>query len=247
MCAIAGIWHPNQSNPTIVEKMTQCLAHRGPDAEGFWHDQYCSLGHRRLKIVDLSDSANQPMISSNGDWVMVFNGEIYNHSELARSFLTHHSFRTSSDTEVLLEGFATYGIDFVQHLKGIFALALYHLSNHTLWLVRDASGIKPLMYSFWEGGVAFGSEIKALLEVPRLNHSINNLALEQYLQLGYIPSPLTVYKAINKLSKGEVLRINHQGHELYNWQKKDISGISNQTPQDFLSSKEKLKETIKKL
>lgn len=195
--------------------MTDALSHRGPDADGYWNDSTCALGHRRLKIVDLRDVANQPMVSANTDWVMVYNGEVYNYKELAGIYLQHVSWRTSSDTEVILEGFAHYGPSFVQKLEGMYALALYQVSTNTLWLMRDAAGIKPLMYACWQGGIAFGSEIKAILTLPALDRSLDHSALEMYLQLGYIPAPLTVYRSVKKLQPGHTLRINMDGNSLY--------------------------------
>lgn len=215
MCGIAGIWHQTEARPDVVHAMTDALAHRGPDADGYWHDATCALGHRRLKIVDLRDEANQPMVSANKDWVLVYNGEVYNYKTLRQTELPHCIFRNTSDTEVLLEGFAQFGPAFVQKLEGMFALALYQVSTATLWLMRDSAGIKPLIYAHWTGGVAFGSEIKALLQIPHLDLSLDLVAIEQYLQLGYIPSPLTVYRSVKKLPPGHVLRINKEGSHLY--------------------------------
>ena len=133
MCGITGILHFQQlSDPqSRVKKMTDALAHRGPDAEGFYHDPCISMGHRRLSIIDLSDAANQPFHDPNGRYVLVFNGEIYNYQEL-RHKLSNYPYHTSSDTEVLMAAFTQWGISCVDHFKGMFAFAVWDKTAESL-------------------------------------------------------------------------------------------------------------------
>lgn len=144
MCGITGIYSKNLQKENLI-KMTHALSHRGPDAVGYYFDKEknIGLGHRRLSILDLSDTANQPMISHCGRYVMVFNGEVYNFKEIANK-LKKRNWKTSSDSEVILEAFVTWGIDFVHHLNGMFAIAIFDLKEDRLLLFRDRMGIKPI-------------------------------------------------------------------------------------------------------
>ncbi|WP_457619053.1 asparagine synthase (glutamine-hydrolyzing), partial [Lutibacter sp.] len=195
--------------------MTQKLYHRGPNADGYFFDGICGLGHRRLSILDLSEQANQPMHSSN--FVIVFNGEAYNFHEIAKDLQL--KLRTSSDTEVILEAFIKKGIDFVNELNGMFALAIYDKRKQELYVLRDRIGIKPLYY-FWDGNkFAFASELKSL---SQLNQEINQAAIHDFLHLGYIPAPKSIYKNIFKLPAGSWLKISKHGLEIKKyWNLKD--------------------------
>lgn len=218
MCGIVGIYS-NESQPEefILKEMTQTLAHRGPDASGIFIQDKCGLGHRRLSIVDLSDSANQPMTSHCGRYVMVYNGEVYNFKELTeklcKPFVKEDVvLKTTSDTEIILELFSNYGENFVQLLNGMFAIAIFDKSNHTLHLFRDRIGIKPLFYS-WNGKtLIFASEMKAILKALKTKPSINTNSICNYLTLGFIPAPHTIFNTIYKLQPATHLKI--QGAEL---------------------------------
>lgn len=169
MCGITGFLSFNQRfSASDLHAMTDAVSHRGPDAEGFFFDNTfggaVGLGHRRLSILDLSESANQPMQSADGQHIIVFNGEVYNFREVAATY--NIAPRTTSDTEIILEAFARHGIRSVDELNGMFAFALYEKTERTLWLCRDRLGIKPLFY-FWDGAnFAFASELKSLLQLP---------------------------------------------------------------------------------
>lgn len=204
MCGIAGLYtqHTNFTYADLLS-VTQCLSHRGPNAEGFYTDGTAFLGHRRLSVLDLSAAANQPMFSQNGRYVMVFNGEVYNFKELT-ALLNKAGIqcRTSSDTEVILELFALLGIDFVHHLNGMFAIAIYDTQLKTLYLFRDRLGIKPIYY-FWNGQqFAFASELKSLMQLPQVGKIINPEALRYFLHIGCIPAPLSIYQNCFKLDQG---------------------------------------------
>ena len=177
MCGISGILHfsslPDASNR--VREMTNAMTHRGPDAEGFYNDDCISLGHRRLSIIDLSDSANQPFKDASGNYVLVFNGEIYNYLQIKRE-LSDYNFITTSDTEVLLAAFLKWGIDCVQKMDGMFAFALWDKSAETLWLARDRMGVKPLYFFHEKKTFAFSSEKRSLLSSDAIETIIKSLA-----------------------------------------------------------------------
>ena len=165
MCGIAGFYSNNRFfSEADLQQMTNALQHRGPDAAGFYLNdaKTCGLGHRRLSIIDLSAAANQPMYSQSGRYVMVFNGEVYNFQEIQAQLNIKP--RTTSDTEIILEAFEKKGVDFVQLLNGMFAIAIYDIQEHALYLFRDRLGVKPIYYYNQAGNFAFGSEIKSLLQ-----------------------------------------------------------------------------------
>lgn len=196
MCGIVGVVERNGSTGTItpdfLERMRDTMVHRGPDGAGLWvsDDRTIGLGHRRLSIIDLSESAAQPMSTGDGSLWITFNGEIYNHAEIRKELvqLGHHSWKTDhSDTEVLLRAFQQWGIDCVERLRGMFAFAVWDARKQELWLVRDRIGIKPLYYSEHNGRFAFASEIKALLADPQQPRKINEEGLFYYLT--YLTTP----------------------------------------------------------
>jgi asparagine synthase (glutamine-hydrolysing) len=188
--------------------MTSAIAHRGPDGDGFFCDGSVGLGHRRLAIIDLA-TGDQPMATEDGSVVLVFNGEIYNFRELRRELEGRGAtFRTTSDTEVILQAYETWGVDCLPRLRGMFAFALWDRPRRRLFLARDRVGIKPLVYA-WDGRrLLFGSEIKALLEDPGLPREIDWQALRDFLTLHYIPGPRTIFQAIRKLPPASYLLLD---------------------------------------
>lgn len=211
MCGISGFYSINNKfNKQDLINMSDAIAHRGPDANGYFIDEYVGLGHRRLSIIDLSDTANQPMHSKDNRYVMVYNGEVYNYREIA-SELKHKfnsEFKTSSDSEVILETYAKYGPQFLEKLNGMFALAIYDKEKNELFICRDRIGIKPLYY-FWDGkNFAFASELKALTVCSSIPLKINTNAIFQFLHLGFIPAPQSIYNSINKLESGTWLKVS---------------------------------------
>ena len=209
MCGIAGLFHPfRPAVPTMrsLRAMTEAQRHRGPDGEGFHAEPHLGFGHRRLAIVDLSGGA-QPMATEDGAVVVTFNGEIYNHEVLRRMLEARgHVFHSRSDTEVLLHGWREWGTEMPAHLVGMFAFALWDRRAGRLLLARDPLGEKPLHYSWLpDGGFAFASEIgglKALSELPR---GLDPVALDDFLALGYVPEPATIYAAIRRLPPGHLM------------------------------------------
>lgn len=214
MCGIAGYYSFDDSlSKTELKQMTDAIKHRGPDADGFFIQDQVGLGHRRLSIIDLREVANQPMTSFNERYVIIYNGEVYNFKELSNQVRVNNDefyYKTNSDTEVILEAFAKWGVDFVNRLNGMFAIAIYDKIDKHLFLYRDRIGIKPIFY-YWDGtNFMFASEMKALSSLSSVKNklTINKEAIDHYLHLGYIPAPLTIYNEIKKFPAGHKLHIN---------------------------------------
>ena len=210
MCGIAGFvdGHAGDSAAGILTRMGQAIAYRGPDDSGLFFDPASGLGlvHRRLAIVDLTDAGHQPMHSSTGRYIIVFNGEIYNHTALRKELEQAGfavSWRGHSDTETLLRGFEVWGIEAtLKRAIGMFAFALYEIETRRLILARDRMGEKPLYYGFLQKAFLFGSELKALCANPRFDAALNRNALACLLQRQYIEGPETIYEGIHKLEPG---------------------------------------------
>lgn len=213
MCGIAGIYHlatPKPIDPLRVERMCDAIAHRGPDGFGVWTAPGVALGHRRLSIIDIAGSP-QPMASSDGRAMLVFNGEIYNFRELRAQLSAQGTqFHTDGDSEVILAAWQRWGRDCVQHLHGMFAFAIYDLADRTLFLARDRLGVKPLFYAqLSDGSLAFASELKALCAHPLLRREVDPLAVEDYLAWGYVPDTRSILKGVHKLAAGHSLLLRH--------------------------------------
>jgi asparagine synthase (glutamine-hydrolysing) len=209
MCGIAGwvdLKADRPANREVVKAMTDAIRHRGPDGEGFHFAPGIGLGHRRLAIIDLT-TGDQPMFNSRKTTCIVYNGEIYNFRELRRELEQRgHKFVTTSDTEAILNAYDEWGTDFLQHLRGMFAIALWDEADRTLILARDRIGEKPLHYAFLsDGTLIFGSELKALLVNPTLRRDIDPCAVEEFFALGYIAEPRSIYKGVQKLPAGSRL------------------------------------------
>jgi asparagine synthase (glutamine-hydrolysing) len=208
MCGISGILSESMSDEVAIKNMKDALAHRGPDASDVFVTETgkISLGHTRLSIIDLSSAADQPFRSRDGRYVVVFNGEIYNFRRL-RTILEHQysiSFRTSSDTEVIAEGFAVWECSLAQKLEGMFAIVIADLKLEKLYIFRDRVGKKPLYYCRNKTGFYFASEIKALLKIPEIKSSLttSRKSIATFLHLGYVPEPDTIYSEIQKFPAG---------------------------------------------
>lgn len=204
MCGILG-----GINCRITDELLDTIKHRGPDRQDIYNDicdgQEVSLAHTRLSIVDLSDAGNQPMISPDGNYVLIFNGEIYNHMEL-REELTFRSWKGHSDTETLLHFLIERGVAELHRLNGIFAFAFYDRLKKQIILARDLFGVKPLYLANHEGKLLFSSEIRPICKL--IPATIDLVALETLLSLRYVPSPYTIYKGIYKLRPGHYVTID---------------------------------------
>src|SRR5579883_1627615 len=248
MCGITGFLDPtaqmnSDSLEAFIECMTRTLRHRGPDDFGSWVDASAgiALGHQRLAILDLSPEGHQPMISANGRYVLVFNGEIYNFLALRQELQRlGYSFRGHSDTEVMLASFCQWGLKpAIQKFNGMFAFVLWDRQERVLHLGRDRFGEKPLYYGWLGQTLVFASELKALVAHPKFKPEINRDALTSLLRLNYIPTPYSIYKGIYKLPPGTTLTWQGEAHytlpESY-WSIKAVaeSGIAN----PFIGSEE---------
>jgi len=206
VCGIAGFTHSNgRRQPERIWEITRSLIHRGPDRQDVWESANVSLGAVRLKIIDL-EHGDQPMVSDDGDTVLVFNGEIYNHAELRRELEgLGHRFDSRCDTEVVLRAFLEWDVRAFPKLRGMFGAALWTESSRRLLLVRDRVGIKPLYYRRHGDDFYFGSEMKAILLHPELDRRMNPQALERYLSCNYVPGTETLVEDIQKLAPGNWL------------------------------------------
>ena len=215
MCGIAGYLTKTQQIPdsSLIQRLTDRIAHRGPDSDGFYLNAGVALGHRRLSIIDLS-TGDQPMGNEDGSIQTVFNGEIYNYLELRAELVARgHQFRTHSDTETLVHLYEDVGERMPEHLNGMFAFALWDGRKRELFLARDRFGEKPLYYTFDAPGLrfAFASELKALLAIPGFDPEVNERALADFLALSYVPDPHTIYRGVYKLQAGRSLLVKETG------------------------------------
>lgn len=212
MCGIAGYISLNNSiKPAELVKATSIIQHRGPDAEGFYFsdNEKVGFGHRRLSIIDLSSSANQPMFSSDERYVIIFNGEIYNFRELQQKLKDKGaSLKTTSDTEVILQLFAEQGVECFKEFNGMFSLAIYNIEYKVLTLCRDHAGIKPLFIYYNENEIIFSSELKSIKSIKEKQLAINKKAVPYFLHLGFIPQPHTIYKNVEKFPAAHYLQID---------------------------------------
>lgn len=210
MCGICGIAGKNlggqQALASIVRAMNDCILHRGPDDTGEWISAEVAVAMRRLAIIDLK-SGHQPIENEAGDRRIVFNGEIYNYRELRQQLVTQgHRFKTQSDTEVVLRLYEVYGPEFVEMLKGMFALCIVDDRDRSIFLARDRFGEKPLYFWDHDGVLAFSSELHSLLQFSRIPRRLNPNALPFYLRNGFVPSPQTMYAGIQQLPAGHWMR-----------------------------------------
>lgn len=206
MCGIAGIFHVESSKPVDPERlrrMTDAIAHRGPDGAGVWTAPGVGLGHRRLSIIDLGGGA-QPMLTEDERYALSFNGEIYNFQELRKELeALGHQFRTHSDSEVILEAYRAWGPKCVERFHGMFVFALYDQANRQMLLARDRLGVKPLYHArLADGSIIFGSELKALLEHPALRREPDLAMVDDYLAFGYVPDHGCIVAGVQKLAAG---------------------------------------------
>ena len=214
MCGIAGLinFRNKRESPDLVVSMTNALAHRGPDACGYYHDKLISIGHRRLSIVDLEERSNQPFSDYTGRYVLSFNGEIYNYQSL-KSSLPHYPFTTQSDTEVLIAAFSTWGIDCLNKLDGIFAFSLWDKETQTLWLVRDRLGVKPLYLFRKDNTIAFASEMRSFIQSGSLMPTLNPKGLNHYLSFHSVSSDNAILNDVTELEAGTYLKMTATSQE----------------------------------
>jgi len=249
MCGICGIVNLNASRPVskeILLKMTQAMKHRGPDDQGIYSTEQVGLGSRRLAIIDLT-GGRQPIANEDESIWVVFNGEIYNYRELRRYLHKKgHTFRTQTDTEVLLHLYEEFGSDCVQHLDGIFAFAIWDIPRREILLARDRMGIKPLYYTETKNQLIFGSEMKVVLAHPEVKRDIDLISLNEYLSFEYVPSPRTILSYIHRLEPGHILRYNPQGLSIRPYWNPSLARSEGQPPVHWRDHASVLYDTLKK-
>lgn len=206
MCGIAGFTWDDKN---LIKRMLQNLTHRGPDAEGFYLDNNISLGHRRLSIIDLSENGKQPLCNENKDVWVTFNGEIYNYKTL-RVILESkgHKFSSDTDTEVLVHAYEEFGIDFISHLRGEYAFALYDSIKKKVLIVRDRMGVKPLYYTLTKKGIMFSSELQAILKSGVHQFTFDEQSLQTFMQERCVFGTNTIITQIKRVKPGEVLSVD---------------------------------------
>src|SRR5947208_8735500 len=233
MCGIAGQFNFQRHEPvereTIV-RMARSIAHRGPDDEGFFIAGPVGLGFRRLSIIDLA-GGHQPMSDAEETVWVIFNGEIYNYKELRAELEgLGHRFRTRSDTEVIIHGYKEWGTEVLNHLNGMFGLAIWDVEKKRLVVARDAMGIKLIYYRIANGQLTFGSEIRAIVAAKNSKPEVDPVALNLFLRFRYTPSPLTILQGTRKLAPGTMLTVENGQCQEKRWY--------NYTPTPFSSPKE---------
>lgn len=242
MCGITGYW--GEGSREILQNMGDSLTHRGPDAGGIAELGVVGFAHRRLSILDLSMTGNQPMHTADGSISLIFNGEIFNYKELKKEFLSAYTFKGSSDTEVLLYLYQELGESFLKKIKGMFALAIYDARNGRLLLARDHLGKKPLYWTKNNDTLIFGSELKALRMHPLCPHTISGTSVAQYLVYEYIPAPATIYEDVYKLSPGTYLQYDgaHITQSIFS----EIEPAHGTIAKDFHGAKKELYELLER-
>lgn len=242
MCGISGRYN-YRCGKTVSENeirdMTTTMVHRGPDDEGYYFDGSMAFGFRRLSIIDLA-TGHQPMSSVDGRLCVVFNGEIFNYRELrAELGQKGHSFRTSSDTEVILYAYAEWGMEFLRRLNGMFGLALWDRESKRLVVARDRYGVKGVYYSLDKDGIVFASELRAIVGQLRASPAIDETSMKLFLKYRYIPAPRSPYEQIRKLAAGTLLVVDHSEPKVMRWHRRD--GLATRTHVRAADATEELK------
>ncbi|MEO8588244.1 MAG: asparagine synthase (glutamine-hydrolyzing) [Flavobacteriales bacterium] len=231
MCGIVGSFQLNSAQPLPEERVQaalRCIAHRGPDDEGLFRQGRTVLGHRRLSIIDTSSAGHQPFTDDGGRYTIAFNGEVFNFKDLRASLEAQgHSFRSHSDTEVVLRLFAVKGVAFLDDLNGFFALAIHDAQEDTLFLARDRFGVKPLWWCEHDSRLLFGSELRALLALgaPR---AIDQVSLRTYFTHNYIPAPYSILQGVHKLLPGHSITVDAKGMRLVRWYNAEQAAVDHQ-------------------
>jgi len=236
MCGFAGfVGTPDRP---LLERMGESVRHRGPDQDGMFSDAACSLAHKRLSIIDLSDAGRQPLSTSDGRFVIAYNGEIYNYQELRNAYASEGwTFRTQTDTECFLASAALHGLRDLDRFHGIFAIAVWDAKEQACYLARDRMGIKPLFWTNQSGRIAFASEVGSLLHL-KPSWNVDEEARSTYFSVGYVPGPRTIFEGIRSLEPGRLFVIK---------EKKDLQEVSRfdaAVPFDAFSSRAEAREQL---
>ena len=240
MCGISGFLDFNKNlgsdldqRKALLQKMCVAMAHRGPNGSGYFNEGPLGLGHRRLAVLDLSENSAQPMQSADGEYALVYNGEIYNHLELRRDLIAQGCrFKSSGDSEVLLWGLIKHGKKFLEKINGDFAFGFWNKKTETLLLARDRLGIKPLYWARMNSVFYFASEMRPLLAAGA-SRAISKAALSNYFRLRYCPGPQSIFENIKKIQPGQWLEVSadHENSGSF-WDLKSIGSSNTQNPED---------------
>lgn len=248
MCGIVGVFNlsGNPVSQSHLKKMNNQMVHRGPDGEGYFWDNHIGLGHRRLSILDTSSKAAQPMTSKDGQWVITFNGCIYNYLELKQDLRNRgHEFVSTGDTEVIVEGLAAYGISFFEKLNGMFAVGAWHKREKALYISRDRFGVKPLYYWFNHKTIVFASEIKAIIAHSDFKTELNYDVLNEYFTFQNQFTYQTLFKGVYLLPQANTVRVDKNTRVIVHnsWWDYDFSKPDN--TMDFETAKEETERLFK--
>jgi asparagine synthase (glutamine-hydrolysing) len=248
MCGICGIIISDVKKPvdkSLVEEMCKTIIHRGPDDQGIYVKGNVGLGSRRLSIIDL-ESGKQPIHNEDESVWIVFNGEIYNYPDLMQLLERRgHRFYTHSDTEAIVHAYEEFGEEFLQHLNGMFAFALWDSRRQRLLLARDRTGIKPLYYAWYNNSLLFGSELKVILAYPGFPRSVDVVALDEYLSFEYVPTPRTIFQNISKLPPGHTLSFENGQTLLTQYWDMHLERSEGGARKDTLTSQHELEKTLR--
>jgi asparagine synthase (glutamine-hydrolysing) len=254
MCGITGIWRRRGTDAALTaQRMSACLAHRGPDDSGVWHDPAAgiALGFRRLSIIDTSPAGHQPMQSASGRYTVVFNGEVYNFESIRKELIESGNapeWRGHSDTEVLLAAFEAWGLEAaVQRFVGMFGFALWDGRERKLHLVRDRMGVKPLYFAPAATALLFGSELKSMTVAEEFPHTVSRDALALYMRFAYVPAPYTIYENVRKVRPGCIVTVDAEGgwNERPYWSLQDV--ITRATADRFSGSDEEATDELQRI
>lgn len=213
MCGIVGCTLPEECPSEAFGRMVDAMERRGPDGRGEWRDEFVAIGHRRLAVIDPTPCGAQPMASGDGNVLVAFNGEIYNHREL-RALLPDARWRSASDTETILRLYEREGLAFVERLNGMFAIAIHDRRAGKLFLFRDRLGIKPL-HVYWDGTrLMFASDLRALRAHPRFDRTLDQAAVRDYFIFNYVPAPKTIFAKATKLRPGAMLEFRYESRRI---------------------------------
>ncbi|OJV65939.1 MAG: asparagine synthase (glutamine-hydrolyzing) [Clostridiales bacterium 38-18] len=248
MCGFVGYTHVEKIDGVeVIKKMSDAIAHRGPDSDGAYVDEQVALGFRRLSIIDLTDEGKQPMFNENEDIVLVFNGEVYNYQALREELIQKgHRFHSHTDSEVILHGYEEYGVKILDRLRGMFAFSIWDMKLKKLFIARDYFGIKPLYYTqnTTDGSLIFGSEIKSFLQHPKFIKKLNKKALRPYLTFQYSSMDETFFEGVYKLKPAHYLVYEAGKLQMTPYWHNEFKPISRDLKENVESIKQILKESV---
>lgn len=247
MCGIAGVFEIGKfsNKSSTLKLMLDKLSHRGPDSEGVWQEGPIVLGHRRLSIIDLSESANQPMVDSTGNYIIVYNGELYNYKDIKESLKGEYEFKTNSDTEVILAAFLKWGKKCLQLFNGIFAFAIWDRRQEELFLARDQVGVKPLFFYRDKDVFLFSSELASMIKSNAFKASVNLQGLKDYLKYQSVHEPNTMISGVYQIRAGYSMNVAKNGVFLENyWNIADLP--SHSSPKSYLETTKEVSIALNK-